>query len=225
MTIAFFDLDKTLLSVNSARLWIKNQSKNNAITSWQMLKFSYGLLRYYFGSANIETQINEAILLVKGKKETELLEEMSNFYHQEVKKNYRPGAMITLEKHRSKSDRLVLLTSCPQPLAILASQDLRLDDCLSTQFAVDTEGCYTGLADGQICYGEGKAKAAITFATKHQVPLHQCFFYTDSITDLPALALVGNPVAVNPDPRLNREAIKNQWPIVDWGKPHVTKNN
>ncbi|MDA0713338.1 MAG: HAD family hydrolase, partial [bacterium] len=100
MTIAFFDLDKTLLSVNSARLWIRNQRNNNIITKWQMLQFSYGLLRYYFGSSNIENQINEAILLIKGKSEAQFLEEMHTFYHTEVKKEYRPAALLTLEKHR-----------------------------------------------------------------------------------------------------------------------------
>ena len=44
--------------------------------------------------------------------------------------------------------------------------------------------------------------------------LHQCYAYSDSISDLPMLDSVGHPVAVNPDSRLNQIALERGWPIV-----------
>jgi hypothetical protein len=33
------------------------------------------------------------------------------------------------------------------------------------------------------------------------------------------LEVVGRPVAVHPDHRLRREAVRRGWPVVDWGVP------
>ncbi len=39
-------------------------------------------------------------------------------------------------------------------------------------------------------------------------------FYSDSINDLPLLLAVGHPVVVDPDARLEREALARQWPVL-----------
>jgi phosphoserine phosphatase len=46
--------------------------------------------------------------------------------------------------------------------------------------------------------------------------MDQAAFYTDSITDLPLLEAVGQPIVVNPDARLRRVAKRRGWPIEDW---------
>ena len=40
------------------------------------------------------------------------------------------------------------------------------------------------------------------------------YFYSDSQNDLPLLRTVSNPIAANPDEVLEREAKKNDWPII-----------
>ena len=39
--------------------------------------------------------------------------------------------------------------------------------------------------------------------------------YSDSYSDLPMLLAVGSPVATNPDARLRRAALANEWMILD----------
>jgi phosphoserine phosphatase len=51
---------------------------------------------------------------------------------------------------------------------------------------------------------------------KHGLTLEEATFYSDSITDLPLLECVGQPVAVNPDMRLAREAKRRGWKIDRW---------
>jgi ribosome-binding factor A len=46
--------------------------------------------------------------------------------------------------------------------------------------------------------------------------LDEAIFYTDSYTDLPLLLAVAEPVVVNPDPRLRREARLRGWPVLRW---------
>jgi fatty acyl-CoA reductase len=50
------------------------------------------------------------------------------------------------------------------------------------------------------------------------VDLHRSYAYADSISDLPMLEAVGNPVAVNPDRRLAAAARSRGWQIRRWSK-------
>jgi phosphoserine phosphatase len=44
---------------------------------------------------------------------------------------------------------------------------------------------------------------------------HKSFSYSDSISDLPMLSIVGHPVAVNPDFRLKQTALQHDWAILN----------
>jgi phosphoserine phosphatase len=72
---------------------------------------------------------------------------------------------------------------------------------------------------GEVSVGPGKRTHAERYAREVGVPLSACAFYTDSYSDLPVLEVVGRPVAVHPDHRLRREALRRGWPVVDWGVP------
>ena len=56
-------------------------------------------------------------------------------------------------------------------------------------------------------------------AERSGIDLTRSFAYTDSITDLPLLSAVGNPVAVNPDQDLRKVAEERDWPIKDFHRP------
>ena len=54
---------------------------------------------------------------------------------------------------------------------------------------------------------------------KYQVEgfdLREATFYTDSVSDLPLMLRVAEPIAVNPDPRLRRIALARSWRIERW---------
>jgi len=54
------------------------------------------------------------------------------------------------------------------------------------------------------------------WAAERGVELSECAFYSDSMSDRPLLDLVGEPVAVNPDPRLAAHALRQRWRVEDW---------
>ena len=49
------------------------------------------------------------------------------------------------------------------------------------------------------------------FAAEHDIDLEASYAYSDSISDLPMLRAVGNPVVVNPDPPLLEIAREEGW--------------
>ncbi|WP_375766328.1 haloacid dehalogenase-like hydrolase [Archangium gephyra] len=219
MAIAFFDLDKTLLAVNSGSLWIRRELALGHITRVQAIRATLWLARYHMGFVSMQDALVQAISHLQGTGEQPIRERTVRFYEELVRSQYRPGALRAVEEHRSAGDRLVLLTSSSGYMAELVARDLGLDAVLCNRFEVDAAGIYTGRPLGQVCFGEGKRSYAQACASEAGVPLSACAFYTDSYSDLPVMEVVGRPVAVHPDRRLRREALRRGWPVVDWGAP------
>ena len=56
------------------------------------------------------------------------------------------------------------------------------------------------------------------FAAEHDLDLEASWAYSDSVSDLPMLELVGNPVAVNPDAELAAIARERGWRTMQFEK-------
>lgn len=216
MGIAFFDLDRTLLAVNSAKLWLRRELKDGNIARLDAMRGAAWVALYHLGYGDVEHVIDRAVATLKDVPESNIRERTLRFYEEEVRPQLRPGALRVLDEHRGSGHRLVLLTSSTRYLSEVVSEELGLDAYLCNSFEVDERGLFTGRALRPLCYGRGKVDHARRLADEHGVPLSACAFYTDSYTDLPMLEVVGEPVAVHPDPRLRREARRRGWRIVDW---------
>lgn len=219
MSVAFFDLDKTILSRNSGALWIKAELRAGHISRFQALRAWTLLVRYSLGFARLEQAIAASIASLKGQEEAVIRARTLEFYEREMKSLVRPRARAVIEKHRALGEKLVLLTSSTNYFSEPICAELGLDDYLCNRLEVDDSGRYTGRPLGGLCYGRGKVEAAEAFVAPLGVKLRDCAFYTDSASDLPMLEAVGRPVVVNPDVRLNRIARQRNWAIEDWGEP------
>lgn len=217
MAIAFFDLDKTLISRNSATLWIRQEFAAGRVTTWQALQAFGYVVRYSLGAAAMDEPIRRSITAIAGWPEAEMRARVDQFYSDVVRPIVRPGAPAALAAHRQAGERLVLLTSSSNYVSERIAADLGFDDYLCNRFEVDADGRYTGRAVEPLCFGAGKVALAARLADALAVRLADCAFYTDSISDLPMLEAVGRPVAVHPDPRLRRLARRRGWPVLDWG--------
>jgi HAD superfamily hydrolase (TIGR01490 family) len=214
--IAFFDLDRTLLHGNSARLWVRHEFRRGALRRRDTLRAFAYLAAYRLGVANFEEAIKASIATLEGTRETDLRARSAGFYHREVKPLVRRDARDAIADHRVRGDRLVLLTSSSPYLAAPVMRELALDDALCTRLEVDDRGCFTGRPEGHLCFGSGKVTLADSYASEYGIALKDCVFYSDSFSDLPMLEAVGEPRVVTPDPRLRRVARARGWPIHDW---------
>lgn len=218
MSIAFFDLDKTLIAENSAKLWIKSLWDSRQISLPQMIHASYWLAKYHLGFTKLDEVIGQWLSTLEGESKESFLKITEDFYNNTIKDLYRPGAIAALAYHKKLGHPLSLLTSSYDSLSALVQNDLKLDDCLCTRLEVKN-GLYTGKTVGPPCFGRNKIIFAQKLCEKYNTSLDRCTFYTDSASDIPLLELVGYPVAVNPDPRLRAIAQLKKWPVVNWGKP------
>ena len=183
------------------------------------MKASLWITRYHLGFSAMDEVLHQAIRSLQGQDEATIRARTHEFYEREVKGQLRPGAREAIKLHKNRGDKLVLLTSSSNYISEKVAEDLSLDAWLCNRFEVDAAGKYTGKALGDLCYGQGKVIHARRYAQAQGIELNQCVFYTDSWSDLPVMLEVGEPVAVNPDPRLKREARRRGWSVEDWGQP------
>jgi HAD superfamily hydrolase (TIGR01490 family) len=219
MSIAFFDLDKTLIADNSAKLWLRSEWKTRSIKLPQMVMASYWLAKYHLGFTKLDEVLEKGLALMQGQHQGQVIKKTEDFFASTIKNLYRPGALEAIKKHRDLGHTISLLTSSFDGLSELVSQDLKLDHCLCTVLEVDQAGLYTGKTIGPPCFGRNKVIFARELCYKLNIRLEECSFYTDSASDIPLLNLVGKAVAVNPDPHLRARAQIRKWDIVDWGRP------
>jgi HAD superfamily hydrolase (TIGR01490 family) len=225
MTVAFLDLDKTVLSRNSGALWVRWEVKRGHIRLRDALRAYVWFVRYQLGAAQLENAILEGIRSYAGTREEDVLSRTRAFYERRVRHTVRPGALKAIAEHRRAGERVVLLTSSSNYLAQMVTHQLGLDGFLSTRYEVDASGRYTGRPEGTLCFGAGKVLLARSWGQENGVQtLADCSFYSDSASDLPMLEAVGRPVAVNPDPWLWQIAFRRGWPVRDWGEPEAGRS-
>jgi HAD superfamily hydrolase (TIGR01490 family) len=216
MPVAFFDLDRTLLSVNSGSLWVRFEQREGRLSALTALRAAFWLGAYHLGFSRIEPLLLEAIASLAGEEEAVLRQRTTRFFDAEVRHTVRPGARLALARHRAAGDTIALLSSTSMFLAddVRALLDIHHIGC--NRFSIH-EGRLTGLPDGPLCFGAGKLHHARLIANTLSEHLQDATFYTDSASDVPAMEEIGHPVAVNPDPTLARIARQRGWPVEDWG--------
>jgi fatty acyl-CoA reductase len=132
-----------------------------------------------------------------------------------VLKRLYPEAISVLRAHKEAGHRVVVLSGALD-FIIEPFEDLA-DDVLTARLE-EEDGVYTGELSGAPVAGEARARMLASFARRRNLDLSRSYAYADSISDLPMLEAVGNPVAVNPDSRLAKAARERGWQIKNWRK-------
>jgi HAD superfamily hydrolase (TIGR01490 family) len=135
--------------------------------------------------------------------------------HHEILPNLHRPVMEALNQHKEEGHHIVLISGTFQPLlSTIAS-------CVGAQGAIATpltraDGRYTGQIDPPLNIGRAKVDRLHAYlqGPGEGIRLHDSFFYTDSIVDLPLLEIVGHPIAAFPDDRLAALAASRGWRLI-----------
>lgn len=214
-TAAFFDLDRTVIRVNSAILWAQHERKRGFISRTQLARSLFWSALYHLSLVDMERAYAEAVAHYRGSDPNELDALTRTWFHQEVAQHVRPQALDAIAWHRDKGHPLVLLTSSSSFGAAAASDLWGFDAWIANEFPVKN-GRIDGSFATPLVYGDGKVHHAEKYAKAHQISFEESYFYSDSLSDQPMLEAVGNPRIVDPDPRLRRLAKQRDWPILPW---------
>lgn len=125
-----------------------------------------------------------------------------------------PGAYELIDKSRRLGLRQVLVTGALDFTVERLVEELGFDDFVANRLEF-VGGLATGRLLPPVMASATKASWIRTFAEREGVSLSDSYGYSDSMSDLPMLSMVGHPAAVNPDMRLRATAVRHDWPILD----------
>lgn len=128
-----------------------------------------------------------------------------------------PAAINLLEANRKAGIEPVLLTTLPSVIAAPLCRRLEIADFAASRLIIARNRA-TGRVAGPLMIADHKAEWCAEYAGAHDLDARGCWAYADSFSDLPFLASVGHPVAVNPDRNLYAAAMGRQWPILRFEK-------
>jgi len=126
-------------------------------------------------------------------------------------------ALDLISLHKALGREVYVVSSSPEEVVIPLAEHFGASGVIATRAGI-LDGKYTGELEFY-AYAKGKAEAIKEMATERGLDLAKSYAYSDSFTDLPMLQAVGNPVAVNPDRELRREAEKRGWQIRYFRRP------
>lgn len=209
-TIAFFDLDYTLLDTSSGLVYLREIIKQRRVPLWLLgyVSLSYQLKLLDFGQAH-----SRLITRVAKNGHAEAASFFEEWVTRRLLPRLAPAGRAKIEWHQSQGHRVVIISASIQEIVKPVAQHLGLD-YLCTRLAVQN-GHYTGGLDGPLCYGPGKVRWAKTWAAQNKLdfPDAVSYVYTDSASDLPLLELATHPVAVNPSRKLAKIAADRKWAV------------
>lgn len=222
MKYAFFDLDHTLIPVDSSGLWSYFLLKFTGAEQPALLKerLQYDV-DYYEGKLDINKfEDFEMKLLARfSRKEADRLRQL--FIDKDIKPNIKPVSLELIEKCKQEGARVVMVTATYRYVVEPIGELLGIEDIIAAQQEEDSRGEFTGrwlwhvFQDGKI----REVKKYLSDRGEELSVLADSAFFTDSINDLPLMEFVdsygGKAVATNPDKKLRKIAEEKGWKILD----------
>ena len=213
--IAFFDLDGTILSSNSGKILVRSAYQAGLMKKKEVVYGIYLSLLNRFNLKNPARIIEKMAKWVEGLPENLLVDFSNKIFDQYLRSSIYSEIQSEIEFHKKRQARIVILSSAVHSICLPVAHFLDMDDIISSKLEV-VDGVYTGYPSGNFCFGDEKLYRLRDYCEIYQCLPVDAYYYGDSISDLPVLDGVGNPVCVNPDKKLKRVARINNWDIRNW---------
>lgn len=219
-TAAFFDLDKTVIAKSSTLAFSRPFFQEGLINRRAVLKSAYAQFVFMLAGADADQmdRMREHLTsLCAGWDVEQVNAIVEETLHDIVDPLVYKEATQLIEEHREQGHDVVLLSASGEEVVAPIATLLGATHWAGSRMRV-RDGRYTGDLEFY-CSGDDKARAAAELAELYGYDLAACHAYSDSITDLPLLRLVGHPTVVNPDRNLRKEAAGLGWPALAFEHP------
>ena len=216
---AFFDVDNTLMQGASIFHLARGLHRRQFFTTREILSAAWKQAYFRFVGVEDPDHVADtrasALSFISGHTVAELEELGEEIFDEAMAHRIWPGTRALAQMHLDQGERVWLVTAAPIEIARIIARRLGLTGALGT-VAEHVDGVYTGRLVGEMLHGPAKAEAIKALAVLEGLDLAACSAYSDSFNDLTMLSLVGDPCAVNPDPRLRAYAKQRGWRIRDY---------
>ena len=213
---AFFDLDKTLMAGSSGMQFARVARRHNLVGRRQLTSWGVEHLRYRLRGTTDErtTEVLRVARELIAGVPARSLERMNPEVMAAILPRVYPQMLDEVYAHQDAGRPTFIVSAAGSGVVEPLAAVLGMDGGVGTRYGVGEDGALTGRFDGPFVYGEGKVEAIREYAAEHGIDLTASYAYSDSVSDLPMLRAVGNPVVVNPDPPLLEIAREEGWQVM-----------
>jgi HAD superfamily hydrolase (TIGR01490 family) len=214
---SFYDLEGTLVSTNLVHTLGFYARRQQGLLG--TIKKSVGTLAKLpmFGITDLYSRnvFNEFFFRsYTGESEDRLRYFSEELFEEVLKPAIFDGTPDLIEKSKKLGHKQVVVTGALDFSVKPLCDYLGIDDFAANHLEF-VNGYATGRLLPPVMASATKAKWIREYAEKNEINLSDSYAYSDSISDLPMLSIVGHPVAVSPDFRLKQTALQHDWAILD----------
>ncbi|WP_035373849.1 HAD family hydrolase [Pseudoduganella violaceinigra] len=218
MKLALFDLDHTLLPIDSDFEWGQFLCRAGAVDAAQFKRRNEEFFAQYQAGTLDPVEYLEFSLGTLASFEPGRLAELQQQYMTEVvMPNILPSARALLQKHLDAGDLVAIVTATNHFVVAPIAKAFGVEHLIAAMPERDAAGRITGKLLGTPTQGEGKIVHTKAWLEKMGHTLDSfdsVHFYSDSHNDLPLLSIVSHPIATNPNARLSEHATAQGWPLI-----------
>ena len=218
MKLALFDLDHTLLPIDSDQSWGQFTTTLGWTDAEEFTRKNDGFYAdYQAGTLDIHDYVRFATEAFRIRPRAEAEAAHARFMQEVIWPVIRPEALALIKKHRDAGEQLLIITATNEFVTRPIAQALGVDELIAVELVRDAEGWYSGEISGVPSLREGKVERLQQWLHQHGLDWDkvETTFYSDSSNDIPLLERVNHPVATNPDAKLKAFAIARDWPILE----------
>ncbi|AGN11355.1 HAD family hydrolase [Simiduia agarivorans] len=214
MTVAIFDLDNTLIAGDSDHSWGEFLVRQGLVDEVQYRKANDQFYEdYKRGELDIHAYQRFVLTQVAQFPAAQQQALLNQFMQECIRPLWLPKAEALLAEHRAKGHYLLIITATNAFITRPIADALGVDQLIATEPEI-IDGQYTGEIIDPPCFQAGKVLRWQAFMAERDAPDETCYFYSDSINDLPLLEAVTHPVVVDPCERLQAAAEARHWPVI-----------
>jgi HAD superfamily hydrolase (TIGR01490 family) len=214
---AFYDLDGTLVRTNLVHAFaFTARNQQGILKSVVKTATTLASVPMFLAADFWNRRLFNDLFFVRyrGESEDRLRAMADELFDSVLKDAIFPGAYELIDKSRQLGLRQVIVTGALDLTVEPLARHLKIDDYVTNRLEF-VDGYATGRLLPPIMAAATKASWMRIYAEKENLNLSDCYGYSDSLSDLPMLSVVGHPTAVNPDIRLRSTALQHDWPVLD----------
>ena len=218
MNLAIFDLDHTLLPLDSDYQWGQFLVRIGAVNAEAFAARNAAFYaQYQAGTLDAVEYLEFALGTLARFPRKQLDAWHEQFMAEVILPAIHPAATELVDRHANNGDEILIITATNRFVTEPIAKALGVANLIAAEPELTETGEVTGKLRGLPTSGPGKVTHLNDWLAARGQSLAGCkrsTFYSDSQNDIPLLSAVTHPVATNPNALLKAHAEAQGWPIL-----------
>jgi len=218
MNLALFDLDHTLLPIDSDYEWGQFLARIGAVEPDAFARRNAEFFaQYQAGTLDPVEYLEFALGTLAQFPRKQLDDWHAQFMTEVIQPAILPAALDLLKRHQDNDDLVAIITATNRFVTEPIARELGVKHLIAAEPELTPEGEFTGKLLGIPTSGPGKVvhtRQWLSEMGKTLDSFQKSHFYSDSQNDIPLLSIVTHPIATNPNAKLEAHAKAHGWPLI-----------